>query len=62
MAENDSPEKRGTAPWRYDIQYGPEGEANYAWVYDETGNMVGTMQTYQAVKIVKRMNAAREDK
>lgn len=19
--------------WRYEIQYGPEGEANYAWVY-----------------------------
>jgi len=37
--------------WRYDIQYGPDGEAIYAWVYDETGRMVGTMRTFHAATI-----------
>ena len=46
--------------WRYDIQYGPDGEANYAWLYDDTGKMVGTMQTYQAAKIVTAMSASPE--
>lgn len=36
--------------WRYEIQYGPEGEANYAWLYfgDE---MVATMKTHHAVSL-----------
>ena len=42
--------------WRYDIQYGPEGEAAYAWVYDAAGQMVGTMRTHQATEIVGTMN------
>ncbi|MGO1160404.1 hypothetical protein ACTOV4_00430 [Brucella sp. C7-11G] len=43
-------------PWKYDIQYGPEGEANYAWVYDDHGVMVATMKTHKAKEIVERMN------
>ncbi|WP_313030389.1 hypothetical protein [Brucella sp.] len=43
-------------PWKYDIQYGPEGEANYAWVYDDHGVMVATMKTHKAKEIVDRMN------
>lgn len=43
-------------PWKYDIQYGPEGEANYAWVYDDQGVMVATMKTHKAKEIVERMN------
>ena len=54
--ENEVRDISGASDWRYDIQYGPEGEANYAWVYDETGKMVGTVQTYQAEKIVRGMN------
>src|SRR5690606_29896425 len=45
------------AMWRYDIQYGPEGEANYAWVYCGA-EMVATMRTYNAHRICKAMNAA----
>lgn len=44
-------------PWKYDIQYGPEGEANYAWVYDDQGVMVATMKTHKAKQIVDAMNS-----
>lgn len=43
--------------WRYEIKYGPEGEANYAWVYDADGEMVCTAKTHHAKAIVTRMNA-----
>lgn len=43
--------------WRHEIQHGPEGEANYAWVYDALGEMVCTAKTYHAEAIVTRMNA-----
>ena len=42
---------RGEA-WRYEIQHGPDGETNYAWVYDDHGVMVGTMRTHHAIAIV----------
>lgn len=42
--------------WRYEIQHGPDGEANYAWVYDGMGNLVCTAKTHHAVAIVERMN------
>jgi len=45
-------------PWRYDIQYGPEGEANYAWVYDGRGQMICTTRTHHAANIVEAMNRA----
>jgi hypothetical protein len=42
--------------WRYEIQYGPEGEANYAWIYK--GDLfVATMRTHHAVEIVKAIAA-----
>jgi hypothetical protein len=41
--------------WRYEIQYGPDGEDYYAWVYDEKGNMVCTAKTHHAIAIVKAM-------
>lgn len=43
--------------WRQEIQHGPEGEANYAWVYDADGEMVCTARTHYAEAIVTRMNA-----
>jgi hypothetical protein len=42
--------------WRYEIKYGPEGEANYAWVYDDKNDMVCTTQTHHARAIVEHMN------
>ena len=45
------------ARWRFDIQYGPEGEANYAWVYDETNRMICTAKTNDAARIVESVNA-----
>lgn len=42
--------------WRYEIQYGPEGEANYAWIY-KGGLFVATMRTHHAVEIVKAIAA-----
>lgn len=50
-------EKRGEpVAWRYEIQYGPDGEANYAWVYRET-EMVATMRTHHAQEVVRAMTA-----
>lgn len=46
--------------WRYDIQYGPDGEANYAWVYNDKGEMVCTTKTHHAIAIVDRFNSASE--
>jgi len=43
-------------PWKYDIQYGPEGEDAYSWVYDDHGAMVATMKTHKAKQIVDAMN------
>lgn len=43
--------------WRFDIQYGPDGEANYAWVYDETNRMICTARTHDAARIVEAVNA-----
>lgn len=40
--------------WRYEIKYGPEGEANYAWVYDDKDQMVCTAKLHHALAIVKR--------
>lgn len=49
--------ERSKGEWRYDIQYGPEGEANYAWVYSGKG-MVATCKTHHAIAIVNAMNDA----
>lgn len=43
--------------WRYEIKYGPEGEANYAWIYDDQGTMIGTMKTQDAAYVVKAVNS-----
>lgn len=45
------------AAWRYSINYGPEGEANYANVYDDTGAFIGNLKTNDAVAVVAAMNA-----
>lgn len=46
-----------TERWRFEIKHGPEGEAHYAWVYDEAGRMVCTAKTHDAARIVEAVNA-----
>lgn len=41
--------------WEYQIQYGPDGEDNYAWVYRDKV-MVATMRTHNAKEIVGTMS------
>lgn len=43
--------------WRYSINYGPEGEANYAFVYDGGGNLVSNLKIHHAIAVVEQMNA-----
>lgn len=46
------------ALWRYSINYGPEGEANYAFVYDADGHLVSNLKTNHAIAVVAAMNAS----
>lgn len=39
--------------WRYEIQHGPDGETDWAWVYDAENNLVCTAKTYHAAAIVR---------
>jgi len=43
--------------WRYEINHGPDGEQNYAMVYDAKGWLVGNLKTFHAVAVVNAMNA-----
>jgi len=51
MTDNHIP-----AEWRYSINYGPEGEANYAFVYDEGGHLVSNLKIHHAIAVVEQMN------
>jgi hypothetical protein len=44
------------AEWSYKIQYGPDGEANYAWVYCGK-EMVATMKTHHAIAVCQAFAA-----
>lgn len=44
--------------WSYSINYGPEGEANYANVFDGEERLVGNLRIHHAVAVVNAMNAA----
>jgi len=50
--------KEKARAWRYSINYGPEGEANYAMVYDADDVLVSNLKTYHAISVVNAMNAA----
>lgn len=53
----NSPSTDATArPWRYEIQYGPNGEKIYAWVYYHN-LMVCTAKVHHARLIVEAVNA-----
>ncbi|GAA4180486.1 DUF551 domain-containing protein [Shinella granuli] len=43
-------DERVIGAWHYEIQYGPEGEANYAWLY-RGAEMVATMKTHHAAAL-----------
>jgi hypothetical protein len=43
--------------WRYEIKHGPEGEANYAFVYDQGGHLVSNLKVHHAIAVVAAMNA-----
>jgi hypothetical protein len=45
------------AEWTYKIQYGPEGEANYAWVY-RGQEMVATMKTHHAQAVCSALTTS----
>lgn len=45
-------------PWRYSINYGPDGEQNYANVYDGDGQFVGNLRIHHAIAVVTAYNAA----
>ena len=47
----------GDGRWRFDIQYGPDGEANYAWVRNEAGELICVAKAHDAAKIVEAVNA-----
>jgi hypothetical protein len=49
--------KRLEELWCYSINYGPEGEDNYANVYAHDGILVGNLRTHHAAAIVERMNS-----
>lgn len=44
------------ADWRYEIQHGPDGEANYAFVFDADGALVSNLRIHHAVAVVDAMN------
>ncbi|WP_038367777.1 hypothetical protein [Bosea sp. UNC402CLCol] len=44
--------------WHYSINFGPDGEANYANVYAPNDAFVGNLKTHHAAMIVAGMNAA----
>ncbi|WP_099863775.1 hypothetical protein [Pararhizobium haloflavum] len=50
-------DKTDKGAWRYSINYGPEGEANYANVYDDQGDLVGNFKIRHAIAVVRGANA-----
>lgn len=52
------PAEAALGGWTYEIQHGPDGEAAYAWVYDEEHFLVCTAKIHHAKMIVARMNDA----
>jgi hypothetical protein len=49
-------DERVIGAWHYEIQYGPEGEANYAWLY-RGAEMVATMKTHHAAALTAALEA-----
>ncbi len=43
--------------WRYEVKHGPDGEQNYAFVFDGNNNLVGNLKMHHAIAVVDGMNA-----
>ena len=43
--------------WIYDIQWGPEGQQDYAHVLDRDGNLIAVMKTHHAALVAKHRGA-----
>lgn len=44
-----------TPEWRYEIKHGPDGEANYAWLYYRA-DMIAVMKTHHAVALTAALS------
>lgn len=42
--------------WRSEIQHGPDGETDYAWVHDDKDALVCVARTHHANAIVRTVN------
>lgn len=47
--------------WHYKIQYGPEGESAYAWLYRHD-EMITTLRTHHAIFISEQLNRVSDAK
>ncbi|HEU5019644.1 MAG TPA: MazG-like family protein, partial [Pseudolabrys sp.] len=52
------PAETVTEAWSYTINYGPDGEENYAYVYTPDGEFVGNLKIHHARAIVGGLNEA----
>jgi len=62
LAEKAAAGTERAMPWRYLINYGPDGEENYANVYTPDGKLVGNLRINHAIAIVDGLNAAKADR
>ena len=54
LSARDASQAQAVVEWRYEIQHGPDGEANYAWVY-RGKEMICTTKTHHAIAIVSAL-------
>lgn len=54
LSARDAPQAQAVDGWRYEIQHGPEGETDYAWVY-RGKEMICTTKTHHAIAIVSAL-------
>lgn len=54
LSKRDAPQAQAVDGWRYEIQHGPEGETDYAWVY-RGKEMICTTKTHHAIAIVSAL-------
>jgi len=62
VSESTTPTRDEAVPagWRYSINYGPDGEQNFANVYAADGQFVGNLRTHHAVAICNAFALCRE--
>lgn len=55
--ESGAVREAGKPDWIYDIQWGPEGQQDYAHVYDRGGQLIAVMKTHHAAMIAAHRGA-----